>query len=263
MEKHWTEKLFVDKASIYRPTLEEFEERATPEVEGLMNIFSELGVPEGSLILDLACGIGCHSVLLAEKGFRVVGVDLSPMFIARAEEIAEERGVTGRVEFRVGDMRRIGEVLRGQEGRFGVIVSLFTSLGYYDEETNKWILDQLHVLAACGGILVIDIVNRDWLVRNFQDRDFFQRPDGRCQIMERRLDLETSRMRNVWSWYQRAGEDLEHLETVELDHRVYSLHELKGLVEGCGWNYLACHGGFDSEPFTMDSKRILLIANKT
>lgn len=52
---------------------------------------------------------------------------------------------------------------------------------------------------------------------------------------------------------------MKHLETVEIDHRVYSLHELKRLVEE-GWTYRTCYGGFDSEPFTTDSNRMVLIA---
>lgn len=32
--------------------------------------------------------------------------------------------------------------------------------------------------------------------------DFFQLPDDKLQLAERRLDLETSRMHNVWKWYR-------------------------------------------------------------
>jgi len=189
-------------------------------------------------------------------------VDLSPTFIARAREIAEERSVSERVEFRVGDMRNIGELLEGFESRFAAILSMFTSLGYYDEETDGRILTQLLELTVPGGILVIEIANRDALIRKFQEKDFFQLPDDKLQLAERRLDLETSRMHNVWRWYREEGRDLKHLETVELDHRVCSLHELKGLVEDSGWDYVGGYGGFQQEPLTMDSFRMVLIGRK-
>jgi SAM-dependent methyltransferase len=262
MRKHWTERLFVDKASIYQEQLEELFEQAIQQVEELQSLLSELRVPEGGWILDLACGVGRHSTLLGEKGYRVVGVDLSPTFIVRAREIAEERLVSERVEFKVGDMRNIGELLRGFESRFAAVLSMFTSLGYYDEETDGRILAQLLELTVPGGILVIEIVNRDALIRRFQERDFFQLPDDKLQLAERRLDLETSRMHNVWRWYREEGRDLKHLETVELDHRVYSLHELKGLVEDSGWEYVGGYGGFQQEPLTMDSFRMVLVGRK-
>ena len=260
--RHWTERLFVDSAHIYQKQLEELFEQAEWQVEELHALLAELGVPEGARILDLACGVGRHTIFLGERGFRVVGVDISPAFIARAREIAEERSVSERVEFVLGDMREVGELLRGSEGRFSAVLSMFTSLGYYDEETDGRVLAQLLDLAAPGGILVVEMVNRDGLIRRFQEKHFFELPDDKLQLAERRLDLETSRMHNVWTWYQEEDRDLKHLETIELDHRVYSLHELKGLAEGSGWEYLGGYGGFQREPLTMDTFRMVLIGRR-
>ncbi|MCW3978987.1 MAG: hypothetical protein NWF12_04500, partial [Candidatus Bathyarchaeota archaeon] len=168
----------------------------------------------------------------------------------------------GRVEFRVGDMREVGRLLMDFRGGFDAVINLFTSMGYWDEATDAEILRQLLDLSAPCGVLVVDIVNRDWLVRNFQARDFFRWEDGRVQLADRRLDLESSRMFNVWEWYREVDGDLVHQDTVEVDHRVYSLHELKGLVEESGWRYQACYGGFDLEPLTFDSQRMILVAKK-
>ncbi len=74
-------------------------------------ILESLGISEGSLILDLGCGNGRISVNLAKLGFRVVGVDISPIFIEDAVEKARLHGVEGRVVFRVGDARRVDEEL--------------------------------------------------------------------------------------------------------------------------------------------------------
>lgn len=262
MSKHWTERLFVDRPSIFRSRLEAQLEEAEGEVEGLTHILSEHGVTDGGSVLDLACGIGRHSVALAERDFRVVGVDISPDYIARAEALADERGVRRNVEFLVGDMRLVAEQLEEREGTFDASLSLFTSLGYWDEDADREILEQLSHLSAPDGVLVIDIANRDWILRNFQARDFGNVGDDLLQMMERRLDLEESRMHNIWRYYGPRGRDLEHVETFEVNHRVYSLHELKALVESSGWRYQTCYGGFGMEPFTMDSRRIVLVAKR-
>lgn len=262
MEKQWTEKMFVDKAQLYGPTLETLIERVTVEVNALIKIFSEYQVPSRCLVLDLACGIGRHSVLLAEKGYKVVGVDISPEFIARAKGLAADKEVTERVDFRVGDMRRIRELLIGYEGAFDVVLNLFTSMGYWNEQTDRKILRQLLNLTAPNGTFIFDMANRDWIVCNFQDRYVTYGQDGRVQTFERKLDLESSRMYNVWRFYRKEGDDLKHLGTFELDHRIYSLHELRRQVEASGWTYQTCYGGYDLEPFTMDSRRILLVAKK-
>jgi SAM-dependent methyltransferase len=58
-------------------------------------------VPRGSTILDLGCGTGSLSVLLAELGHSVTGVDLSPRMVEVARAKAARHGVD--VPFMVGD----------------------------------------------------------------------------------------------------------------------------------------------------------------
>lgn len=262
MVVHWTERMFVDNASLFMSQLEERLDRTGVEVEGLMRIFSEHGVPPKGTILDLACGIGRHSVFLAEKGYRVVGVDISPTYVERAEELAAERGVSARVEFVVGDMRRIGELLENRGELFDAVVNMFTSHGFWDEATDRAIFSQVCDLTMGGGILVINTANRDYLVRHFQARDVIYEEGGQVMIAERRLDLESSRMFNVWRYYELRGDDLKHVETFELDHRVYSLHELVELVETAGWRYHSSFAGHGDEPASTDTLGIVVVARK-
>ena len=262
MKKHWTERLFIEKPSFFRTALEDLIERANAQVTGLIKIFSEFQVFESSLILDLCCGIGRHSVVLAERGFKVVGVDFAPVFIAHAKEMAAERNVSENVEFRVGDMREIREVLKDYDEKFNAVINLTTSIGYYDEATDGDVLMQLLGLTASNGILVIDITNRDWIIRHFQARDVNHIGDDLVQVIERRLNLENSRMENMWKYFRKKGQDLKYLDTIEVHHRVYSLHELKKLVEESGWTYQTCYGGLNLEPLTMDSNRMVLVAKK-
>ncbi|MCP4307595.1 MAG: class I SAM-dependent methyltransferase [bacterium] len=52
-------------------------------------------------IVDLGCGTGSLSILLAETGFHVTGIDLSPAMVTRARAKAVTAGV--EVEFRIGN----------------------------------------------------------------------------------------------------------------------------------------------------------------
>jgi hypothetical protein len=70
-------------------------------------------------------------------------------------------------------------------------------------------------------------------------------------------------MFNVWEWYREVDGDLVHQETIEVDHRVYTLRELKALVEESGWSYQTCYGGYDLGPLTYDSIRMMLVARKS
>jgi ubiquinone/menaquinone biosynthesis C-methylase UbiE len=60
----------------------------------------------GKSILDVGCGNGQYSVLLAKKGAHVTGVELSPVGIQRAIEMADANGVSERCTFIAGDFTR-------------------------------------------------------------------------------------------------------------------------------------------------------------
>ena len=53
-------------------------------------------------VVDLGCGTGANAVFLAEHGFQVVGVDFSPVALAKAEARAAKAGVACR--FVAGDL---------------------------------------------------------------------------------------------------------------------------------------------------------------
>lgn len=57
--------------------------------------------PSHASILDLGCGTGSVSVLLAQMGHAVTGIDLSPRMIAMAAEKARRHAV--QIELQVGD----------------------------------------------------------------------------------------------------------------------------------------------------------------
>ncbi|HEY6483998.1 MAG TPA: class I SAM-dependent methyltransferase [Steroidobacteraceae bacterium] len=66
-----------------------------------------LKVAPGTAVLDVGCGVGRWSRLLAKRGARVTGVDLSPTMIAQAQRRAVAEGVGERCSFHVQDLSRL------------------------------------------------------------------------------------------------------------------------------------------------------------
>jgi 2-polyprenyl-3-methyl-5-hydroxy-6-metoxy-1,4-benzoquinol methylase len=60
-------------------------------------------------VLDAGCGTGAHSLLAAEKGASVLGIDLSETAIRRARENAHSRALN--VTFEVGDILQLAHSL--------------------------------------------------------------------------------------------------------------------------------------------------------
>jgi ubiquinone/menaquinone biosynthesis C-methylase UbiE len=69
-----------------------------------------LQLPSGSRGLDAGCGIGSHTLLLAEAvapAGHVTGLDLSPELLIRARETAKKSSLSEQVSFKEGDVRRL------------------------------------------------------------------------------------------------------------------------------------------------------------
>jgi len=102
--------------------------------------------PGARTVLDVGCGTGAHAMALSDLGFEVDGVDLEPVMIERARE----RCPNGT--FAVGDMTCL-EV----PGRYDVIVSLFSSIGYAKTEDGlRATLRGMRSHLKDGGLVLID-----------------------------------------------------------------------------------------------------------
>src|SRR5580700_7593458 len=90
---------WFDSPYYYRLYADRDENEAAGFIDRLLGL---LGPPPGSEMLDLACGRGRHSRILARHGFEVTGIDLAPSAIAFAQQFANDH-----LRFYVHDMRHL------------------------------------------------------------------------------------------------------------------------------------------------------------
>jgi len=84
--------------------------------------------PSGGLLLDIGCYTGIEALLLAQQGFRIVGVDLSPEMIRIAEAKAKKRRLQEHVRFEVLRASDIGALLQRGYGPFDTAYSVYGTL---------------------------------------------------------------------------------------------------------------------------------------
>jgi len=104
-------------------------------------------------ILDLGCGPGLYSELLAQKGHQVTGVDFSKNSIAFATKEAQIKDL---------DIRYMNEdytKLDLPENEFDMVMLIFTDFGpLLPEEREKLLKKVKHVLKP-GGFFIFDVLN--------------------------------------------------------------------------------------------------------
>jgi SAM-dependent methyltransferase len=245
-EPEWPIAFFDDDyLRIYRPMLTEERTRAeTDFIEGA------LAPKPGSRMLDLACGIGRHAIGMAQRGYRVTGVDFNPRYLEIANAEARRTGV--EVRWITGDMRSLPF-----EHEFDAIYSYFTSFGYYSDVENEQVIAQVARALAPAGRFLLDMSNRDWILTHPLQRTWNQREDGALLMEENTLELKSSR---VVSRQILISPDGGHRLAKEFNLRVYTYAELVALLGRHGLEVVAGWGGHDRSDYSTESRRLILLA---
>ncbi len=199
--------------------------------------------------LDIACGSGRHVVALAENGFQVTANDLSSTLLAEARKLAESKNLT--LTFTHTDMREITF-----EQEFDLIVQLFTSFGYFenDDEDNVVLQNVARALKP-GGWYVLDFLN-EHLVRNTLQPET-RRTVGELEILEQRTLFGERVVKSIT--LRENGTTHRFIESV----RLYSQEELTAMLAAVGLRIHHYLGDYDGSAFVRDaSPRLILIAQK-
>jgi SAM-dependent methyltransferase len=141
------------------------------ECSVLENVFRNYG-GSTQAILDLGCGTGSHAIPLAQRGYKVIGVDRSADMLARARTKAGSLAGPNDLVFHHSD---INELNLGQ--RFDAALMMFAVLGYQlknADVTSALSTARRHLRA--GGLLIFDV----W----YGPAVLHQRPSQRTKIIQ-------------------------------------------------------------------------------
>ena len=222
------------------------DERTQAEVAFLVR---ELSLDRPHRILDLACGFGRHTNALAELGHSVTGVDLMPGFIEIARDEAKKENLS--VNYLHDDMR----VIDFRE-EFDRVLLLFTSFGYFEDQGNFAVLQNISRALKPGGLFIFDTHNRDVFLKNLQP--FIVTEKGE-DIMIDRCSFDT----NTGRWYNHRVVIRDGMRKDKpFFVRLYNLNEISNLLQQVGMEVYKVFGGFDSQPLTNDSQRMVIITRK-
>lgn len=248
--KHWYEKAFGRRyLEIYGHRNEDEANRVLPLVRRVCWPF---GRAASLRVLDLACGAGRYSRLLAAEGHSVVGLDLSEELLLVAAAVLPPDGQRHGPRFVRADMRCLPF-----SGAFDLVLNMFTSFGYFEDDSeNALVLSELARALRAGGVFLIDYMNRPWVLATLVEKDSFER-DGLWVEQFRRISPDG---RRVEKEVLARGDGNE--ETFRETVRLFSRPEMEEMLERAGLAVEEVFGDYDCEPHTVNSPRLILAGRK-
>lgn len=245
--RHWWEELFNDDylrtVTPLNPT------QIAAEADWIEHA---LGVEGGAAVLDVGCGVGRHAIALAQRGYDVTGVDLSPTMVQRAQSHC--LGAPRQPTFSVADMLALD-----YEESFDAAFCVGSSFGFFDDQRNADVATRIHRALKDNGTFLLQVINRDHAIQSQPAMAWFE-GDGCVCMEESSVNYITSRLNVKRTVIFDDGRQRE----IEYSVRLYSLHELGQLLHQSGFRILEVSGHVRTPGafFGPSSRELIILAQK-
>ncbi len=209
-------------------------------------------LPDAGAVLDVGCGPGRHLRILAGAGRAVIGVDRSRALLSEA---ARRPGLEGRLVR--CDMR----YLPFAGGRFGAVLSMFTTFGYFESpDAHVRLLAEYARVTRPGGRLVLDYLNAPAVRAGLVPRSV-RRVEG-YRVEERRSIVSRADDRAVVKDLVILDAEGAEVERFREEVALYDRETLNGLLERSGWRPLASLGDYDGSAWSPAAPRLVTVAER-
>jgi len=221
-------------------------------------VIKALDLSGGERVLDLACGYGRHALVLARRGFKVIGVDITPAYIEDVTQNAAKENLPA--QFILSDIRDVSF-----ENEFDAVLNLADgAIGYLEnDEENLKIFDVVAKALKPGGVHFMDVCNAEHARRYF--------PKKHWEVGEKSLALaqfewdEITRRMTYGGWDIPYGEPAKRPGIVMKDAdpvRLYDLPELEGILRQRSMEVFAAYSDYYGKPATHREIQLMVCSRK-
>ena len=215
----------------------------------------EEGIEDG-LVLELGCGTGTMTGLLARRGYDMIGVDNSDEMLAEAMEKKVEDGLD--ILYLLQDMQEF-ELY----GTVRAAVSVCDSLNYITEkEELLQVFRLVNNYLDPGGIFLFDMNTVHKYRDILGDDTIAENRDEGSFIWENSYDPDTGL--NIYElavFLPREDGLYEKCEELHCQ-RAYEQAEIEALIREAGMEIVGVYDAYTDKPASPDSERLLFIARE-
>ena len=223
---------------------------------------------EDGLVLDLGCGTGKMTRLLAAAGYDMIGIDNSEDMLEIARECQYEQdggNVEEDAEMPGSNILYLLQDMREFElyGTVRAVISICDSMNYIlDEEDLLQVFKLVNNYLDPKGVFIFDMNTRYKYAEMLGETTITESREEGSFIWENYFDEEEDINQYDLTLFIREDGDLYRKYEETHFQRVYDLETVKQLLEEAGMEFVAAYDAFTREPVKEDSERIYIIARE-
>ena len=239
-----------------------FEPRAHESADEVDIVLRRTRTKPGARVLDVACGTGRHTLIFAQRGYEVVGLDYSVPYLRQAREQLRKSGLAGRAKLVRGDMRRASAHVG--HARFDLAVSLYNSFGYFDRRgDDRRVLREVFRALKPGGAFVLNTLHEGGVRHRLKApmRLGHEPLKNVFMIDQIAYDKRKRKTQGRWTIVDARGPRVA-IARLRLSQNVYSHVELKAMLRRAGFRIESVWGMLEGAPFKQTTWHQTIVARK-
>lgn len=190
-----------------------------------------LNLSDNKKVLDVPCGVGRHSYLIAKKKCFVTAIDISSSCL----KIARQKFSHHNINYLKGDMSK----LESFYSQYDIVLNLFSSFGYFKTDAqNKKVLKNFYKCLNEQGALVLSTINREWLLKVYKE-NYWMKSDNNYFLVQNSYNTKTKYNESTFTIINpKTGFDKSYYHRI----RLYSKKEMIELLKEVGFKKIKIYG---------------------
>jgi len=206
-------------------------------------------------ILDIACGTGSATVLLAQKGYSMSGIDRAREMILKAREKSKKLGVN--ILLWQQDMEHLAV-----SKPYDAALCLYDSINYIiTEEDMSQFFQRVSEALVPNGIFIFDITTEYNIVKHFHMKTFAETEENFSYIWRNMYSHKEKLCKTILTFFLKDNDQYQKYEELHIQ-KIYTVSEIKNLLEQAGYKMLSAFDCFTFSRWGRNSERINITAVK-